>query len=351
MQIDSIPENFSGVLSDAIFRIVEADPQIKADVHVLTSDGVSRGAKYIAGESSYDVNAAPYLRDMVVTEPYVPAVTGFFSHVGRHCRARLRIDRRPYGGTSFAVVYSKYVTFIGGDRRKPEGELLTDAGHVATIAPGQTDEMSFCLPWGGVYAEITLTDGVRTQKLRINDLADGTASAKNYFSCGEGMTTLHINMDDIAARAGGGGWYSGMRVELFRMTSAITSVVIASKEYRVLQAGEGGTRLCWINRYGALDYCNFSPVVRRTLTSEKHLIRTAGGYVAADAGARAAELVVSECEPARVAEWMALAAAAPRVWVEEDGGFTLIEVDDATATVYDSGRLEPVKLTITKLNL
>lgn len=96
-----------------------------------------------------------------------------------------------------------------------------------------------------------------------------------------------------------------------------------------------GIRLCWINKYGALDYWNFSRLVSESTSVSKTKIYSKDGYLTTEVSAED-EVSIStkylNSQTLKALEWL---LSSERVWiVKEDGSYEEIDVTTTSATTY-----------------
>lgn len=282
MIISSQPADYSPAYNDLIYTLAQADPNQAIEVEILGGPTITDvlGVKRLSGQSSYEVNIAPYLR--TVFDPRPRWTAGF-------------LDGQPagllwmYGGIRAGSLSSTFQWYLPGVKTKKWAEVLSDSPMEHTIAPGECVEIAvdfrrFSLHYdyiksmGGVYEPYPATLDCETRR----------------FICVDGRP-------------------------------------------------KGAVRLCWQNPYGAMDYHTFYKSDKQ-FASERRLARDAyGANVACMVDSAIFTTLHSDWESADNLAWLAQIITSPRVWICEGSAFRRVDVvTDTTAPLTDAApdRLE-----------
>ncbi len=281
---------------DVVYRLTEADPASRTEVSILLSaDGHNAtvaGKKICHGRADYEINIGPYLRRAFDVEPVGEAEGGLSYPSGRTIFGTISAPGADTPG---------YIAYTCGTADAAGYDVLSDAPYRHKIAAGEADEISL------------LTSGA------------GTCSCTAYTQTGrqlfgfagnerESMLTVRVAPADLE-----GVEYFEVRYEGPRISGSL-------RRYDVVQRGEGATRLCWMNRFGALDYYTFECVDSNLKTRRQYIETLSGAEINTLAG-EAHTTLASDWEEAATLRWLAQIVNSPRVWVcEQDGSYRRVEV-------------------------
>lgn len=122
------------------------------------------------------------------------------------------------------------------------------------------------------------------------------------------------------------------------------NVELIRKRFAVTEKQQDRVRMCWLNRYGTVDYYTFSPVQRRTVSAVKNRITTGRGTRTAHVESEYTATVQSPFLPASHVGELSGIVTSPRVWLVN--GLEATEVDIISGSV-DIDSEGPQKLEIT----
>lgn len=313
MQITESPVRYAPAYRDAIFKISAAvDEIVNLDIYDHTGSNVI-GKKRVSGATSHEINVANYAKRQLDIVPADSSVCAFVSPGNRVVDLTLK---------SGNVVGTARLT--AGLETYAAQTLLSKAPAVKNISPGERDELSFITPGGQLTARLMFS-GVK------KDYAFAVASAQ----VAEGLVSFCLDMKDMVAKlleAGGGDVedYHTMEVEINCAEEAVIR-----QSYRIVPAVSGSVRMCWWNYYGQVDYYTMRSAVQKTIGVSKQRIYASDGYKTIGSAVEASWKLVSEYETEGAMEWLAEMAAAPRVWIAQDG--VLKAVDVLTSRVMTRG--------------
>lgn len=311
MNIETIPENYTGALVPVIYRIGQAAPEEVITVQIITGpQGQTAGEKRLAGENLYMVNVANYCKGRISVEP----VAGQWAGVG-HAERRCCLVKIKAGDTTSPEVY-----VTGGKTVCPVKKILSGSPAKQRIAPGEKDEIAIIAPGTAISAKATLNGLGGTAEVEL-----GSAE------CGNGVYVAVIDTGQIEAMLG------KPLCEFTEMTVEIGEAgnTLDKREYRIVPPAGRTVRLCWQNPYGQVDYHTFD-LVGEELNVSKNRAYLNSGYTTTGMAEEVVTRVVSQCEPRKTFEWLTGILSAPQVWVATRNG--AVKVDVLTDSAVSSSR-------------
>ena len=97
--------------------------------------------------------------------------------------------------------------------------------------------------------------------------------------------------------------------------------------YSVKPQRKGATRMAWISDSGAIEYYTF-PLSHKTSHSvEKQAVLTHEGFCSVRGRSRETNSLSSRFEPSATIAALAQITSAPKVWLERNGAYELVEVE------------------------
>ncbi|MCC8019031.1 MAG: hypothetical protein LIO85_04575 [Rikenellaceae bacterium] len=317
MYFYNVPTGTPGAGGDIILSLAGCDAGLVTEARIV-KDGEVLGIKRFAGEEAYDINAACYLRGTVEPVPLTAGYAGFHDHTPRMPRFNVLATQYPAAddGPSAGAVWidSGPVRYTAGwDGDCPSDTDLTVIGDNYEITTGETVEFSFI-------------SGPRTFTGSVVLTTPDYSYLVSYINSGyddRAMFTLNVIPERIETIVGE---KIDETMEFAVKVQYSYAEVVMEKTVRVRDRQEGQVRLCWLNRYGALDYYTFSAVRTEELTVEKNRVLTGGGY-------RVARLETGRTmtvqTPYRTPDYIARIAtvlSSPRVWRIENDRATEVDI-------------------------
>lgn len=309
------PKDFSPGLREAIYRIIPSGSG-EVKVSILDEKGNVMGVKRFPGEGEHSVNVSPYMRAMADIAPCELQECGIIAVPGRMLTSKIEVE-----GSVWATPHSAGICEI-----RNEGEM-TDAPKARRIAHGEQDEIQILAESGRISAEISLrgNDGGEVR------LEIGSASYVN-----DQIAVVIVNTEHISTLLKA----TGRQLKEFKsFTVAVSNNGIVKHEvhYTLMPHKCNSSRLCWWNKYGAVDYFTFEntgdscyKISKRAAVIDgkrRTTVATREKYTEIAAG--------FSCKERN--EWVAQAAGSPKVWLAEGGEFIPVEiVSDKITTGSDS---------------
>lgn len=326
MEIYREPTDYQAVGRDVIYGVTGADPAKTVEVEVRAgNDRKTVGIKRFRGQNEYLVNVAGYLRGSVEVKPVSIGRSGITT-AGSRCIA---------AGIAVGNIASRETVLAAGTKDVSLFRRLSDAPARTPIAPGECDEIAWIAPQSNAAVQITLEADAGTD-LEI---------ALESIVCGDGMTILLIDTDDLAQRTAQAGraWadFSAMRVSVL-----LGDETAFYQQYTLQKSRSEAVRLCWVNEYGAVDYHTFVCCAEERFDVEKNRMEGPQGIEIISSQAETKIALISEYEPRAVMRWLAGAAAAPNVWIARGNAFEPVDVITGEVVVHDAEALSRLEIAI-----
>lgn len=314
MIISSTPADYAGAFSDVIYRLADVVPEQTIEVSVLgeqTTDVL--GIKRYRGQSEYAVNISNYVRRKMDVTPAYRNYCGTYTPEGRLARARIKV-----GSTLTPLCH-----FTSGIKAAGAGELLSDAPFDMRLAKGELDELTF----RGSTDRPIFVYGFLNKGSKVHEMVFG-------FGAQGDVVLILVNADDVALNSKYtklGTWdaYSQLEVCIEK-----NSKLVPVRRYALRPQTNDSVRMCWVNKYGMLDYYTFVKT-RSGVATDKKKVYTSGGYKSYDPCAERFIAVESGYENEETLQWLLGIVSSPRVWAYAKGAFT--EMDVVTGTVSGGG--------------
>jgi hypothetical protein len=173
------------------------------------------------------------------------------------------------------------------------------------ISYGKSDELLIFAPKGKhLSAEITANNG---EVVHIEHLATSNA------------TTLALSTEDFSSD-----------IHSLEATIYCDGVKFDEFYYIVNRPLKTATHLAWISESGAIEQYTFPNSHKSKKSVSKQTLSTPKGVIATRCNTEERITVCSRFEPRATIESLAQIASAPKVWMEQESGFELIEVVSPT---------------------
>lgn len=303
MEITKLPDSYAGAYGDILYEIDSTNREELVEVEVLGADGETvRGIRKFCGDDAYKVNVAGYLRNDLDVGPLKAEKSGFYCDAGRTSVSRIAVGS----------IVTDALTVTAGMERADKGVILSDAPIRLEIACGERDEISFVAPGEMISAEIGITGKSEYKSLAI----DG-------YEAGEGMITLLLDVDDIILRAG---IENPDQCREMSVTVNVGDVDVLSRKYFIRPYSAVSERICWINRFGAVDYYTFNCEQGAEVSVGKGRIYGNDGYKVLSSSAETLHRLISQFEPQALMRWLSEITASPGVWRIKQGEFWPVDV-------------------------
>lgn len=126
----------------------------------------------------------------------------------------------------------------------------------------------------------------------------------------------------------------------------------AKVRYLLRPVGLNNKRLCWVNRYGVLEFWNFDHLREQSYTAATDKIYTAEGYKTISVEAEERVTVETKELPQDVMKALSYILISPAVWLVDDKGngltadnFTPIDILTEECRVYSDSELSTMQIT------
>lgn len=292
MKITKISDNFTPMHEGILFGI-DSENETPADIIVEiieVATGEVVGSQRLRDTTSATINIAPYMARLERYAPTLPNHTTFAE--APIATYRIRIGN----------IESEDIV-VSVNRRKIDSKpsIVTSFPDTRRIARGDSDELLIVTEEGKtIYAEIVADTG---ELLHIEHLSLSGAS------------TLAISSNDFETE-----------IHSLDITLYCEGEEFGSLHYTVVSPLKTATRLAWISDCGAIERYSFPSSHKVKRSADKQIVATKEGVVVAQCRAKQTISLCSRIEPRATIETLAQIASSPRVWIEQNGVWHLVEV-------------------------
>ena len=292
MKIKKLSENFTP-LAEGVFFGIETEDEAPRDLVVEILElptGEVVATQLLRNVLSATINIAPYMAHFA---EYVPSshhqITFSEAPIATY---KVRVD----GIESEEVVVS-----INRSKIDEPPTLATSFPLTRRIARGESDEVLIFSNKGKfIYAEI--------------EANNGEICEFEYLST-SGASILTISPEELDET-----------IKSFEVTLYCEGQVLGTLRYVISAPLKSATRLAWISESGAIERYTFPKSYKTVLTTDKRSVLTSEGICTVHCQAKQTISLCSRFESSKTIEALAQIASSPKVWVEDDGDFTLVEV-------------------------
>ena len=292
MKIKKLSENFTP-LAEGIFFDIETECETPRDLVVEILElptGEVVATQLLRNVLSATINIAPYMEHFAEYKPSVHHKTTFSEAPTATYKVRVE------GIESEEVVVS-----INRSKIDEPPTLVTSFPLLRRIARGESDEVVVVSGKGNrIYVEI---EDENCAIFTFDYLPTSEASI------------LTISPDELDET-----------IKSFEVTLYCEGQVLGTLRYVISTPLKSATRLAWISESGAIERYTFPKSYKTVLTTDKRSVLTSEGICTAHCQAKQTISLCSRFESSKTIEALAQIASSPKVWVEDDGGFTLVEV-------------------------
>lgn len=261
------------------------------------------GIKRLPAATSCSFNIAGYLRRLLNPTPFNQNNFGFFSDKGRFVTAAVKCDS----------AISPVKTFVGATSTLHENQLLSDLAITRSISWNDNDEISILVPDASLYYSIKLF-GSKTLSF----------SSSEYVAA-RGIVSLCISMPFLRDQLAKNG-YSYNNFSSLSISISNAAKQLASINYNIIPASDSDIRLCWFNKFGAIDYFSFSQPYDSTFSVLKDRFLNHDGFAVASISASTQHRVSSGFLPHNTLSAVAHILCSPRVWLANNNSFTPVDI-------------------------
>ncbi len=257
MNLKRFPADFSSAYNDNHFSFEGADPTVATELVFRTKEGAEIGVRRYVGRESIDSSPRALLMSGLTPEPLgVVEECGFLRPEGRDMTLSVGYD----GGLST----SPEVCFVASLCDQQPDAIMGEPTQRRSIAPGECDEVAFCLTEG---AEIEAT-------LVVDEIAQN--SLGSYSASEKGVVVFAVSADAILSEL-----RSAESATAFEIRFAIDGRECASVHYSLREPHSEDVRLAWLAPDGAIAYHTFPSPQSVKLQTERTLYRSPSGSVTA----------------------------------------------------------------------
>lgn len=296
MNLKRFPADFSSAYNDNHFSFEGADPTVATELVFYTKGGAEIGVRRYVGRESIDSSPRALLMSGLAPEPIgVVGECGFMRPEGRDMTLSVGYN----GGLST----SPEVCFVASLCDQQPNAIMGEPTQHRSIAPGECDEVAFCLTEG---AEIEAT-------LVVDEIVQ--SSLGSYSSPEKGVVVFAVSADAILSEL-----RSAESATTFELRFAIDGRECASVRYSLRESHAEDVRLAWLAPDGSVAYHTLPSPKSVRLQTERTLYQSPSGSVTAgverwqesvlDSG------VLSSAEAERLGEMLSSA----RLWRITDEG-------------------------------
>lgn len=293
MKIVKLSENFTP-LHRGIFYELNTESESPSDLTVEiveTNNDEVIATQQLRGVINSVINIAPYIARF---EQIMPTVS--------ECCSIVEAESATYH-IRVAELCSEPIT-IGANRE----EIVVPSVPTATplsrrIAYGECDELPIVVGAGEIIS------------LSISANNGETLSLEHSSICG--VTKLHIATHDFNSDI------SSLTINITR-----NGVPFAEVFYTITPPASKGVRLAWISESGYIERYTFPVVHKASRKVEKQCLRVADGVLSTNILTQSLLSVTSRYEPRKTIEALAQIISSPKVWIERNGKFKEVDVQN-----------------------
>lgn len=314
MNIFQVPEPFSPAFQDIFYKISLDENEQNAEISIFNSPltqkiGIKKGTEF----PIFTLNAADYLRSQVAIKPIAPQNSGIIltpERVFQSCIA--------FGSSTFTTPHT-----AGIEKIEVNG-LMSDARE-RRIGPDEQDEIPLLVDAGNLTARIIFND-------KQGDCMEIGLGSLDFSS--KHLATIVINTGNLLEimETQGKNWedFISMAVPIYNK-----GVLICEIRYRMMPHNCNKTRLCWWNRYGAIDYYTFETAGPTEESITREQIDYNGRSRQTLGTSHKTGSVTTTSTTKEQAEWLAGCATSPQVWIADGANFIPIEITDDRLMIHD----------------
>ena len=291
MKIYKLSDNFTP-LGEGIYFGIETEEEAPTNlvVEILElSTGEVVATKLLRNVLSATVNIAPYMEHFAQRTPSAHRQTTFSE--APTAAYKIRVND---------IESEEIIVSINRCKIDTVPSLVTSFPKGRRLACGECDEVVIISGKGNkIYAEMESESG---EILNFEYLPTSEASI------------LTISPDDFEQGA-----------KEFEVAIYCAGEVLGVLRYTVAQPLKSAVRLAWLSESGAIERYTFPTSYKSTLSAQKRSIRTSEGICTAHCQAKQIVSLCSRFEPCATIEALAHIATSPKVWIEQNGSYRLVE--------------------------
>ena len=307
------PDNNCSVFEPLLYTISNPD-NLSVDAEVFSTNETSAlGIKRIPASTYASFNIAGYLRRRLNPTPFTTDSFGLFSDPLRTITVAVRC------GSAISPVR----TFSAATSKLYDNQYLSDMPCNRSIAWHENDEISLYIPDSSLYYKLTLSG---PSKIIFS-------SPRHTFS--RGIVSLCIDMKTLYSRLINYNTtpedYHSMCIEIYNGNQQLISLHYT---LNTNPSASSNTRLCWLNRLGAIDFFSFSKPSDTSLSVSKEHCLCHDTLAVSNLSASTQFKVSSGFLPQNTLNPVAAIISSPRVWMVNQN--TLIPIDITSDSLHFS---------------
>ena len=292
MKINKLSDNFTP-LHEGIFFDIDTEEESATDliVEILElSTGEVVATQMLRGVVSARVNIAPYINRFAEYRPTSHLQTTF-------CEAPTTAYKIRIG----EVESEEVIVSINRSKIDAIPALVTSLPQTRRIARGESEEVVILSNRGDlICAEVEADNG---ELLYFEYYATSEASI------------FAISPDDLDEE-----------VKVFDVTLYCEGKTIDTLRYTVALPVQNATRLAWISESGAIERYTFPQLSKAIISTKKQSIMTSEGICTAHCRTKQTISLSSRFEASATIESLAQITSSPKVWMEHNDHYDLVEV-------------------------
>ncbi|MFI3331302.1 MAG: hypothetical protein R3Y38_05810 [Rikenellaceae bacterium] len=302
----SRPENLSAAFLPVAYGVSASSSDESFDVEIYDGDfDECLGIKRYLGEQNYTVELGDYLRYRFDIEPISGPKCELFEDESKLKAVGVKID----GIFETSPSWHTFATV------NVEGlEALSSAPLSRKITWGQRDELSILVVDSALSARYSFSGEVEDFVIEL----DALSAENKVVSLLTDMVTLKAYLQENELDAD---LFSALKLEIFANDEVILEI-----NYSLESEAEDEFRLCWLNKYGALDYYTFSGNVLGYCQVSKQRVYSSSGYKVTGSSLSRMMNLYTDFLPNKTLEWLSELLASAKVWIVEGDDFQLIDV-------------------------
>ena len=292
MKIKKLSSDFTPLHEGVIFDIdTEATTPSDIEVKIIEiATGEIVATQLLRNTVKATINIAPYVKIPTVYAPAPQSQTTFSEAPTSSYKVRI------------GDIESESVV-VSVNRSKVDSSpfVLTALPSSRRLFKNENDELLIVTDRGStLYAEI---------------VADTGESLHFEYFTSSGAATLSLSTQSFETM-----------VRALDVTIYCDEGEIGSFHYKVTPRHQATARLAWLSDCGAIEHYTFATSYRAKRSAKREIVATSEGVVSASCRAKQSLSLSSHIEPQATIEALAQIASSPKVWMEVDGSWHLVEV-------------------------
>lgn len=312
LYITSTPKDFTPIYKGLIFS-VESDEIADLEVKILNAESEEVvGTKRFTEVTEAVIDIAPYIaRYAAMREPIVGSS---------------RLEELPS---------DSYYIIVTDGQNSETSESIIVSSNLDTPQQGVNTVMP--LPRNIAYGE---QDDVRLQAPTLSTVvaeavSDRGESLTLELLSGSGAVVLHLSTEDF-----------NPLTKSITVTIYFNDILNRSFTYNIIPQYGGSQRVAWVSQSGTIERYTFPVIDSQELTVTRHAVSDSQSRKQiVRYSTRRTYTLNSECENNETIESLSAIIAAEKVWFENGGELTEVEVEQSSVVTHNFGKVGSVSLT------